>query len=840
MFRKSLLFLSLLFALAVAPTAILGKESAQQLAERGHVDAVVLDSSSRRMRISGWIGTPTPVSGAPVIEVFVGNQLAYAGPFEQFDRPDVAAATGRPEWLNSGLRASFRLADSIQPGKHAVRVDAILPTGKRFTLAPVDAAAAVTVPKTGPQSWAMAWEVLAIGCVILFVLLAGAAYLSRGESTHVGNALPVALTATAILLLFAWLVAAGSSGSSIRLALESQPVRGLSAEIVIGHERGIRSDEWVVQTPWAIGQATHEPRFPVINRNLGLDGQNMLVVGGTGVPVAHPSSIGRPATWGYFFLDLPQGMAWHWWFPIFSLLLVSWAFFFVLFPGSWTLALALSTLLAASPYMAAWSFTPAYVVMLGNACFCLAYALLAVRNGIARSAIAAALGIVLAGFALVLYPASQVPIAYLYLFAFVGVLLRDRGRLEISRYALLFFLVAAGIAALVLLAWWQDAKESVAIITETLYPGKRALVTGGDMEPWSIAKGFVSPITMYGDLRGYSNQSEIASFIYFLVPSAVAVLWAMGRTRKLDPVSISLIGFLALVLAYQYFGFAPWLAKWSLWGRTTAARADIALGLAAIALIGAAFHLAATNGKPTGGTRLIDLVAILTGLAWAALIGWALRKAPDSVTGLLGPGLLFGIVVMAGFGSLLLVQGRAVAFFALAMTASMAASVPFNPLVVFSARISAAPLVSSLLPDCDRRNGRGLVLGSQVPAALMMAAGCPVLNGVFLYPQPTLWARLDPESRHRPVYNRYQHLVFVPEALPENATYALESPQADLVRVKLDPARFDFRTVGVDYVLAPRGVIPALLANPSLERRGSGSDEWGYFAIRQGERHGTF
>ena len=37
----------------------------------------------------------------------------------------------------------------------------------------------------------------------------------------------------------------------------------------------------------AISQVYHYPKSPIVNNNWGSDGHNMLVVGMTGVPVAH-------------------------------------------------------------------------------------------------------------------------------------------------------------------------------------------------------------------------------------------------------------------------------------------------------------------------------------------------------------------------------------------------------------------------------------------------------------------------------------------------------------------------------------------------------------------------
>jgi hypothetical protein len=122
-------------------------------------------------------------------------------------------------------------------------------------------------------------------------------------------------------LLFAILVLAGISGSSIGATatawVPERPytgalLRNLPIPAFVKKKYGIdkirkallevprklRSDEYYGGTPFALSQLAHSPRFPVVNTNIGADGQNMLVT--QHAPVLHLATLGRPATWGYF------------------------------------------------------------------------------------------------------------------------------------------------------------------------------------------------------------------------------------------------------------------------------------------------------------------------------------------------------------------------------------------------------------------------------------------------------------------------------------------------------------------------------------------------------------
>src|SRR6185437_13647930 len=119
-----------------------------------------------------------------------------------------------------------------------------------------------------------------------------------------------------MLISYFSLIALGISGSSIGLLYRSFSSEVKTTTIAFS-PKPIRSDEWGVFTPMAIGQFNHKPAFPIINQNIGLEGENMLIFGMTGMPVKHISALAKPATWGFFLFDLKSALAWYWWFPIF-------------------------------------------------------------------------------------------------------------------------------------------------------------------------------------------------------------------------------------------------------------------------------------------------------------------------------------------------------------------------------------------------------------------------------------------------------------------------------------------------------------------------------------------
>ncbi len=125
----------------------------------------------------------------------------------------------------------------------------------------------------------------------------------------------------------------------------------------------------------------------------------------------------------------------------------------------------------------------------------------------------------------------------------------------------------------------------------------------------------------------------------------------------------------------------------------------------------------------------------------------------------------------------------------------------------------------------------------RAPSALavkapLRAAGVAVANSVFYYPQPSLWRALDPQGAQRDVYNRYQRLLF--DLAPQYGAqpYAIDSPRLDEVRLTMDPARFDFRLLDADFVLAPTHGSDALSSNSTLESVVPAQAAGGYVLLR--------
>ena len=792
------------------------------LSGQGFVEAVKVDPDQRTLTVSGWVASRNPSVFVTNLTLELDNSEIYRGRFASSERPDVSLATGRKDWLLSGFRVVVDIPHRVATGSVALKVSARLGDGSSFELPIAPELQLVSV------STAHLSELWRIGLLIIAAALPFLVLVSSYAPSRVARPW-AALFAGALLLSFSILVLGGWTGSSLGLALKASPMIEHDAQPWRGEDRWVRSDEWELNTPLAISQASHSPPYPVVNKLLGTDGQNMMVIGMTGVPVAHISSLAKPATWGFFLFDLRSALAWYWWFPFFACFAALWLILIRLFELDWRLAAALSLTASASPYSVVFSGWPAYAVFFPMAAL-LASEQIFVQKRIWLAALfGGLLGWSLAGFALVLYPSWQISVAYLTLPLAVAWLWSLRKRLICGLPQAAACGIALAVAAAILLPWWLDAHEAVAALRSTIYPGGRSIEAGGDIDPWFLIKGWLSPVTIYGSSE-LMVPSDAGSFICLLWVALPAVFFRWFKLRRFDAVSCTLVAVTLLILIFAFVGFNKHIASVTLLGFTTTYRMDLVLGVAQTFLLG--WLMSPIHKAPDSMTAAWKSGFITVALLAVIYAVWLVGKLPTVVSQMVSPGFLLLTYITIGVASYGLLIGRHswVIFAILAWTLS--ASIPFNPLGLATNRLTVTPSLAEALSAMDPKKEYPnlAIVGERVWAMTMPAAGLHVINTAFYYPQKSIWASLDRDHQHTAVHNRYHRLLLSLKTLPPGTDYLLENLRLDEVRVSLDPDRFDFRLLGATAVLLSPADGRRMRSNPALTLV-KATEQWELFRV---------
>ncbi len=596
---------------------------------------------------------------------------------------------------------------------------------------------------------------------------------------------PAAMAVLAVAVVFEL------NGSSIGVWNRYVPnERGVAP--VFGDPRPIRSDEWAVFTPMTLAQSSAKRAWPYFNDIPRAAPTDMFSV--YAQPVRHPLLVFRPFLAGHVLFGFKRGLAFFWVGRWLALFLLAYELFKLLTDGDKTLSAVASLLLVFSPVVQWWGAINALAEMLVfGSLFVLCLDRFMAGSGL-RDRWLPALGMGYSGvcYAMTLYPAAMVPLAYVFGALCLWVVVRRaKGFRPDSRS--LFFGVLVAVVAAGCLAWYlRLSADSFRIVSGTEYPGKRfdcgggfrkglGLFPGGLFFPWT------SPAVEDG------NVFSRAMFLDFFPLGIGLSAFVLLRRRIRDVLVVLLLSVSAVIGGYCVFGFPPWLAKLSLLSRSTAPRAFVAFSFVQFLLVVRCAALI----RPAPSLRA-SAVSALAFSCVAALL------AHLSYPNYLPPPRLL-LVWFVGFsGGLLFLRFRVRRFAACVFFAALAvASGAFvNPVQRGDAGVPDSELARTIRGIVEKDGGVWLVEGESFPMnQYPLLVGAPTVNAGNLYPVLERWRELDPEGTAEKAWNRYAAGVRF-DVKPGVPT-SISLTGFDTVRVECSPGVL--RRLGVRHVLSRNG-----------------------------------
>jgi hypothetical protein len=572
-------------------------------------------------------------------------------------------------------------------------------------------------------------------------------------------------------------------------------------EILMAKARWIRWDELLIATPLSLSQLSHNPRFPVVNTNIA-NGQNMLTF--PRIPVWHVVTLARPATWGYFIFGAQRGLAWHWWFQVFSCFTVLYLLLEIILKGHRGLAAFGAFWYCASAYNVCWSLWPSQVTFFAALGCLSAYHLLAAQKKSFQIICATLLGLSIPGFVMFLYPPWQVSLAYVFLFVFAGLFIRDKLYLSfkpVSKHRLLSLTVAFLLAGGLTLSFLFTCLPDLKLMANTVYPGKR-ISPGGDYSFAMLFKGMYNLRTVYEAPQGLVNQCEASSFYYLFPGVFLSILLSKRLARKLGILGWLLVAFLAGMLFFLLVGLPEKVAKLTLMSYVPPYRADAAIGFASIVLCIYVLALIKDLNKETRSTwdKAMPLIVAAIVIPLFIYHGLVLMKVtggfPSSST-------ILALALFVGLLSYFLLAGRGAAFCVALGAILVATAAFFNPLSTNLDHIYESELAQQIVKLNKESPDRPLWIcyGGVHPGMLIITLGGRSLSGVHWPPQLALWRSIDPSGGgYEPVYNRYAQVQL--NYRPDNNWVSFSNSQDDAMDVSISPTHPVLLSMGARYVLA--------------------------------------
>ncbi len=587
-----------------------------------------------------------------------------------------------------------------------------------------------------------------------------------------------------VLVLLVVLTALGLNGSSI--ATLSGGAAG-DDSVLAGNPRAIRSDEFLVRTPFVAGQARRG--FPS-TAEIGVGEHDLTVL--VDLPTRDWAMLFRPHQWAYGILPIDQAYAFDWWGLSAVLLLGTYGFLLVL-TGRWSWSAVGAVAFWASPFFH-WWYLALSLAVAGYGLGGVGLLLASMRTGLssrARWMLVAAAAYVSSCFALTFYPPFQMPLALVLIATAVGFVAQQVGEGRSDwRVVAQNTVVAGGVTGAVFALFVLTRMDTLSAIMNTAYPGERRIDGGGANTGLLASSWFGLEFVQEPDAmraRVLANESEGSSFLLlgaFLLP-ALPILWSRiaGPGRRLRGALIgTLVGF-GLIAAHMFLSLPAFVAKVTLLDRVPADRAVIGLGLASllvVVLVGSSMqeHL----GELTT-TRRLAAVAVsgLFATGYVLALGSRLMAAdaPVGKKAILAAMLAVAAVVGLYFWRPL-VGGAALAL------AGIVVSLSVNPLTVGLDTLTEAPLTVAIERiAADDGSGSRWLNTMEMSNPAVAAAGVDDLSAVNLYPDHDAWELLDADGSEEEIWNRYSHTRWTLDPSAAGPVVALLGN--DVVSVTVDP-----------------------------------------------------
>lgn len=561
---------------------------------------------------------------------------------------------------------------------------------------------------------------------------------------------------------------------------------------VFGIERGIRSDEWLVDTPQTItAEYAGYGEMEYISR-----GTENYTIASSGLYRGY-SALWNPLNWGYFIGGSEFGISWKNCGAFILSFMLSFELALILTRRKRLVALLGAVLIALSPWSLWWWPVASHVTSMQGVVLC-CYYFFHVEKRWQKLLLGVGAALSSAMFICQLYPAWQVPLAYILLAFVAWIIIEHREQFfHMGWKDIGTIVLGLAFLASIVLAYLYDKSAYTQAVMATVYPGHR-VSTGG----YALDKlGLYTQTFLYPVKNGYNASADGVCFSLFPIPmlyGAYVFVRQLVRKRRDHAAGFDVLNAVLLIPAafltlYCSVGFPGWLASVTLMRYSLSVRAVDMLGL-----LNVYFIIRLISADPEERYYPPKAVGAAVAAAGVALSVWRCVTtrpgfAPAAYFCVVGAfTLAFGIallcdipartrkavlcmvcVVLGGFGLLVLPVQRGL-----------------DPLLEKPASHAIRKIVDKD-PDAKWIGYNDFVLGGFV-----VANGGPCVTSVNYVPNMELWQALDPSGQYEEVYNRYAHVTM---EFTEGST-CFELIQGDHMKVNLSYE--DIVKTGATYVFS--------------------------------------
>lgn len=528
-----------------------------------------------------------------------------------------------------------------------------------------------------------------------------------------------------------------------------------SQSTLLGIPQGIRGDEWATEKPYYFAQMRSD--FPYYNKNLSFDGNDMVI--SAFAPVKDFTILARPDLWGFLFLSHEYAFSFYWFLRITMLFMASFEMGLLL-TKRYRYALFAAVVVTFAPPVQWWlSQTLMLMLMSGQFALVLFNKYLNTEKITVKTLSLLGVGFFALVYALTMYPATQVPLAYVFLSILIYIYIKNSDKKPLAPYRLVQYLLAVLPFAGVLFHFYNKSKPALHTMMNTIYPGSnRPWVK----LPWDYdLYQFVNVFTASIRQPDFLNSSEISQFYSFAPFVILVVAFFVYHYRREALLPILLCSSIAILWIVSWLPQIPILNKITGLSFTYPIRITYAYGFGFTLLIITLLPMLEKRMKGLYSARNASIIAgticFLT-LCTLTNSGNIFSYFKSFKTGTV---MMILIVTLLSYMGYLLLRGgkkRVRLFAKLLMALSIGSTVMVNPITQGMDSMFEKTTMKKIREIETMDSGRWMVSGSPTISNLVSAQGVARTSGTYYYPDWKMMSIIDKGHKYVDLWNQFAHI----------------------------------------------------------------------------------
>lgn len=558
-------------------------------------------------------------------------------------------------------------------------------------------------------------------------------------------------------VLLALMTIGGYTGSSIGYYdnMLKNNTEDYQCSTLLGIPQGIRGDEWATEKPYYFAQQNGIEDAPYFNHSLMLDGADMVV--NAFAPIKDVITLFRPSLLGFLILPADNAFAFYWWWKLIALFMASLELCHLI-SARWKYSIIGATVILFSPPNQWWMSQAVIETMAFGSFALICYQkCLTTNRRWSKYLWMLAVYYFLTGFVLTMYPASQIPFAYIYLAILLWILHIHREKKPFSKSYILIYLITAIPYAIVLLRFITMSGKAINILLGTVYPGTNRTwsTLSWKYEFYQLINLFTSSIRH----PDFLNSCEISQYFSFSIVVIPFMIYLCLKKKKIKSAKLIFL-FSIFLFVITWMPEIPMLNKITLLNMSYPVRITMGYGLGFVLTIIAL--LPQLENDDFGLSSYAARICVGIGCIVLTIIAFQIPEVSEYMEAIRAGKILlvFAMLCFSTMAYWFVTGGRKNCNrFAIALVLINVISTAFiNPVTQGTDSMFQKTTMQAIRQINSEEKGRWMVSGSPTIANLVTAQGVSRTSGTYYYPDWTMMKLIDPEEQYVDLWNQYAHI----------------------------------------------------------------------------------